>query len=156
MNKELNNMNLCLFEPDIPQNTGSLIRLAACLGVPLHIIEPCGFPFDDKRLRRTSMDYFDEADIVRHTSWEKFLAAKTGRIILLSTRAEKSHVDFVFAPGDSLLLGRESSGVPDYVRQAADAAIKIPMRASVRSLNVAQAASMALGEALRQIRGFPK
>ncbi len=147
-------MQLALFEPDIPQNTGSLIRLAACMGVPLHIIEPCGFPFDDKRMRRTAMDYFDLAQITRHTSWQKFAETKKGRLILLTTRAEKSYAAFAFAPDDILLLGRESSGVPDHVREAADARIKIPIQKQARSLNVAQAASMVLGEALRQTSGF--
>ncbi len=146
-------MILVLFQPDIPQNTGSLIRLAACMSTPLHIVEPCGFPFDDRRLKRTSMDYFDHAEITRHASWEAFLDFRKnskGRLLLLSAHAADVYTQFSFLPDDMLLLGRESAGVPDYVREAADARIKIPMREGVRSLNVALAASMVLGEAIRQ------
>lgn len=146
-------MNIVLFEPDIPQNTGSIIRLAACMGTALHIIEPCGFPFDDKRLRRVALDYYDLAEIIRHTSWEKFLVYKEatgGRLLLLSTKASQSYTGFTFAENDLLLFGRESSGVPGYVQDAADARLKIPMQNGARSLNVALAAGMVLGEALRQ------
>jgi len=148
-------MQLALFEPDIPQNTGSLIRLAACMGTRLHIIEPCGFPFDDKRIRRAAMDYYDLADIVRHVSWKKFREQKSGRLILLTTRAAQPYTEFTFAAEDILLLGRESSGVPDEVRRAADASVKIPIRREARSLNVALAASMVLGEGLRQTYHYP-
>lgn len=152
-------MIIALFEPDIPQNTGSFIRLAACVNVPLHIIEPCGYPFDEKRLRRVALDYFDLASITRHQSWATFLdwraASGNGRIILLSTRASENYTDFSFRPDDILLLGRESSGVPDEVFQKSDARVKIPMHKGARSLNVALAASMILGEALRQTKGFP-
>lgn len=144
-------MQLVLFEPDIPQNTGSLIRLSACLGVTLHVIEPCGFPFDEKRLKRVALDYYDLARITRHTSWQAFLNTNPGRLILLTTKAEMSYTRFTFAEGDMLLLGRESSGVPDYVRERVAAAVKIPMHEGARSLNVALAASMVLGEGLRQI-----
>ena len=147
-------MLLALFEPDIPQNTGSLIRLAACMGVGLHIIEPCGFPFDDKRLRRVALDYYDLAAIMRHSSWQAFLdwrqMQQAGRLILLTTKASGCYTEFSFKEGDILLLGRESSGVPDFVHKAVDAGITIPMRGGARSLNVALAASMVLGEALRQ------
>ena len=140
-------MNIALFEPDIPQNTGSLIRLAACMGVALSIIEPCGFPFDDKRLKRVALDYYGHAKVVRHISWQAFLEwRQKRRVILLSTHAATPYTEFSFAPDDILLLGRESSGV----RDAADARINIPMQEGVRSLNVALAASMVLGEALRQ------
>lgn len=153
-------MQLALFQPDIPQNTGSLIRLAACMQVPLHIIEPCGYPFDDKRMRRASMDYFDLAQITRHLSWEKFLDFRQGnacgRLLLLSTHAKESYAKFAFERDDMLLLGRESSGVPDYVRNAAGGQLKIPVSSKARSLNVAQAASMILGEALRQTDQFPR
>jgi len=145
-------MLIALFEPDIPQNTGSLIRLSACMGVPLHIIEPCGFPLDDKRMRRTAMDYYDLAAITRHASWQKFMAQTSGRLVLMTTRAAQSYTEFAFAADDILLLGRESAGVPDEVRSAADAQIRIPMRPEARSLNVAMAASMVLGEALRQVK----
>lgn len=149
-------MNIALFEPDIPQNTGSLMRLAVCLGVRLHIIEPCGFLLDDKQLKRVAMDYGVQTDLRRHISWEKFLEniGNQSRIILLSTKAESIYTDFSFQPDDVLLFGRESSGVPDYVVKSSYAQIKIPMHENARSLNVALAASMVLGEALRQTKGF--
>lgn len=148
-------MIIALFEPDIPQNTGSLIRLAACMNVPLHVIEPCGFAFDDRKLRRVALDYYDAAEIVRHISWHHFLDYKKqagGRLLLLSTHAATPYTEFAFAKNDILLLGRETSGVPVHVRDTADARLKIPMREGLRSLNVALAASMVLGEALRQTR----
>lgn len=149
-------MNLILFQPDIPQNTGTLIRLGACVGVPVHIIEPCGFPFDDKKVRRSAMDYYDHAQVTRHTSWQAFLDFRrnmpNSRLLLLSAHASTPYTQFQYKKDDMLLLGRESAGVPDYVRQAADAGLTIPMQGSTRSLNVALAASMVLGEALRQIR----
>lgn len=147
-------MIIALFEPDIPQNTGSMIRLAACMNVPLHIIEPCGFPFDDKKIRRVALDYYDAATIVRHLSWHHFLdfcqTPPKKRLLLLSSHAATPYTEFTFAPEDILLLGRESSGVPTHVRDTADARLTIPMRPGLRSLNVALAASMVLGEALRQ------
>lgn len=149
-------MMIALFEPDIPQNTGSIIRLCACMNVPLHIIEPCGFPFDDKRLRRVALDYYDAANITRHISWHHFLdfkKANGGRLLLLSTHAATPYTEFEFQSDDILLLGRETSGVPGHVRDTADARLKIPMREGLRSLNVALAASMVLGEALRQVGG---
>lgn len=149
-------MILALYEPDIPQNTGSLIRLAACMDVPLHIIEPCGFPFDDKKLRRVAMDYYDHAAIVRHISWQAFLGFAHGgnpkRVVLLTTQTPTPYTQFTYQPEDILLLGRESSGVPEAVKNSADARVTIPMNKTVRSLNVALAASMVLGEALRQTR----
>ena len=148
-------MILAFYQPDIPQNTGAIIRLAACMGAPLHIVEPCGFAFDPKQFRRVAMDYYDLATITRHASWEKFLAWRNdakARLILLTTKADTRYTDFAFAPGDILLLGRESSGVPEPVRDAADAQIKIPMHEAARSLNVAVAAGMVLGEAMRQTR----
>ena len=149
-------MILALFEPDIPQNTGSLIRLCACLDVELHIVEPCGFPFDDKKLRRVTLDYLGLARITRHASWEKFLQWKENRrIILLTTKTRQTYAGFIFEPDDILLLGRESSGVPNHVKEKADAAVTIPMSPEARSLNVALAASMVLGEALRQTKTFP-
>jgi tRNA (cytidine/uridine-2'-O-)-methyltransferase len=151
-------MNITLFEPDIPQNTGSLMRLAACLGVRLHIIEPCGFLLDDKQLKRVAMDYGVQTDLQRHISWNKFLEniGEDYRIILLSTKSQNIYTDFSFQKDDILLLGRESSGVPDYVVKSSHAQIKIPMHENARSLNVALAASMVLGEALRQTGGFSK
>ncbi len=147
-------MRLALYQPDIPQNTGAALRLAACFRVPLDIIEPCGFPLDDKRLRRSAMDYGGNCDIARHTSWEAFMKALRAdpaqRLILLSTAASVPYADFAFAPGDTLLLGRESHGVPPDVHAAADARVRIPIAAEVRSLNVVMAAGIVLAEALRQ------
>jgi tRNA (cytidine/uridine-2'-O-)-methyltransferase len=137
-----------------------MMRLAACLGVPLDIIEPCGFILDDRRLRRAGMDYIDHLDLKRHSSWGRFSSAtnraelKIGRIVLLTTRASVPYLDFTFRPGDALLMGSESGGVPDEVADAANARIRIPMKPGLRSLNVALAASMVLGEALRQT-GLP-
>jgi tRNA (cytidine/uridine-2'-O-)-methyltransferase len=146
-------MSLVLFEPDIPQNTGGMIRLAACMGVPLHIIEPCGFAFDEKKLKRVAMDYWEHARIMRHISWQKFLdynQAQPGRLVLLSTHASLPYIEFEFKKTDMLILGRESSGVPDYVRDAAAARVTIPMHNGTRSLNVAMAAGIVLGEMIRQ------
>jgi tRNA (cytidine/uridine-2'-O-)-methyltransferase len=149
-------MRLALYEPDIPQNCGALLRLGACLGVGVDIIEPCGFLFSDKALKRAGMDYIEHADYARHTSWSAYRAAKgSGRIILLSSKAAVPYTTFAFAPDDTVLLGRESAGVPDDVHEAADARLLIPMRGGMRSINVAQAGAMVLGEALRQTRQFP-
>ena len=151
-------MRLALYQPDIPQNTGAMLRLGACFRVPVDVIEPCGFPFDDKRLKRTAMDYGASCELVRHASWEDYLAhlrAQTGRrLILLTTGAVVPYTDFAFQPGDSLLLGRESRGVPDDVRDAADAGVRIPIAAEMRSLNVTTAAAIVLTEALRQLGFF--
>jgi tRNA (cytidine/uridine-2'-O-)-methyltransferase len=149
-------MRLALYEPDIPQNCGTILRLAACLGVPADIIGPCGFLWDDRRLRRAGMDYLAGAEVARHDSWASFERQRQGRLLLLTTKAEQSYLDMAFAPGDVLLLGRESAGVPEAVHRTADARLKIPMRPERRSLNVALAAAMVLGEALRQTNGFPK
>lgn len=150
-------MFLCLFEPDIPQNTGSMIRLCACMGLELHIIEPCGFPLDDKKLRRVAMDYGNPDTIKRHTSWDAFLelyqVKEKKRLVLLTTRATQSYTDFTFHPDDILLLGRESSGVPEHVHQNVDERVKITTCSGTRSLNLVQAASMVTGEAIRQIQG---
>lgn len=151
-------MFLCLYEPDIPQNAGSMIRLCACLGIPLHVIEPCGFPWDDKRLRRVAMDYYDIADITRHMSWRAFVdlyqEKEKRRLVLLTTHATQSYTDFSFHKDDILLLGRESSGVPQAVHEAVGARIGVPVKTGARSLNLVQAASMVVGEALRQTKGF--
>ncbi len=148
-------MRLALYEPDIPQNCGALLRLGACLGVGVDIIEPCGFLFSDKGLKRAGMDYLTEADYARHTSWTAYRAAKgPGRIVLLTSKAQIAFTDFAFAPDDTILLGRESAGVPDAVHEAVDARLRIPMRAGMRSINVAQAGAMVLGEALRQTNLF--
>ncbi|MBW8709038.1 MAG: tRNA (cytidine(34)-2'-O)-methyltransferase [Alphaproteobacteria bacterium] len=153
-------MRLALYEPDIPQNAGSLMRLGACLGIGIDIIEPCGFLLSDRNFRRAGMDYLKSADIRRHQSWARFRddqPAKnlSGRLVLLTTRGDMPYTGFTFAPGDTILVGRESAGVPDEVHAAADARLVIPLLPGLRSLNVAQAAAMVLGEALRQTGGFP-
>jgi len=148
-------MRLALYQPDIPQNCGALIRLGACLGAGVDIIEPCGFLFDDKKLRRAGMDYIELAEVVRHASWQAFLEARAGaRLVLLTTKADQAYLDFAFRADDVLLLGRESEGVPHDVHERADARLRIPLKA--RSLNVAQAGAMVLAEALRQTQGFPR
>lgn len=150
-------MRITLFQPDIPQNTGALFRLSTCLGVALDIIEPMGFILDDSRLKRAGMDYMQDADVTRHRSWEDFLQNKDeGRLVLLSTKGGQSCHDFAFQPLDHLVLGRESKGAPEDVHDAADAVIRIPMVAGVRSLNMAMAAAIAVSEALRQTNGLPQ
>ena len=151
-------MRLALFQPDIPQNVGAAIRLSACLGVQLHIIEPCAFPLDDKSMKRAALDYGPLAHVVRHPSWAAFLAvSRTAgtRLVLLTTTASRSFHDFAFEAGDTLLMGSESRGAPPEVHAAADARLRIPIIAEARSLNLATAAALALGEALRQTGGFP-
>jgi tRNA (cytidine/uridine-2'-O-)-methyltransferase len=148
-------MRLALFEPDIPQNLGAFIRLSACLGVPLDIIEPCGFPVDDKRIRRAAMDYYDRASIVRHASWPAFRRDRPpGRLVLLTTAGAETFPGVAFAADDILLFGRESAGVPAEVHETAELRLRIPLQAGTRSLNVALAAAMVLSEALRQTSGF--
>ena len=148
-------MRIALFEPDIPQNLGAFIRLSACLAVPLEIIEPCGFPLDDKRIRRASMDYYDLARITRHASWAAFCRDRSpGRLVLLTTKGAQTFPQVAFEPSDTLLLGRESAGVPDNVHDAADLRLRVPLQKGARSLNVALAATMVLSEALRQTSGF--
>lgn len=150
-------LSLALFEPDIPQNTGAILRLAACMGVTLHVIEPCGFVLDDRRMRRAGMDYLELAALVRHDSWQAFLAARPfGRLVLLTTAAENTYAGHAYRHGDCLLFGRESAGVPQDVHDVADIRLRIPMLAGLRSINVANAAAMVLGEALRQTDGFPR
>jgi tRNA (cytidine/uridine-2'-O-)-methyltransferase len=148
-------MRLVLFEPDIPQNAGSLIRLGACLGVPVDVIEPCGFVFSDAQMRRAGMDYLELAEVVRHASWDAYVRQVKGRIVLATTKASAPYAEFPFLPGDNIVLGRESVGVPDAVSDRADARLRIPMKSGLRSINVAQAGAMILGEALRQTRLFP-
>lgn len=148
-------MRLALYQPDIPQNAGSLMRLCACLGVAMDLIEPCGFLLSDRNFRRAGMDYLERLDLVRHASWEAFRAAHKGRLVLLTTAASQPYTQFAFRPDDTLLVGRESAGVPQDVHAGADARLLIPLRPGMRSLNVAQAAAMVLGEALRQTDGFP-
>jgi len=152
-------MHLALYESDIPQNAGALIRLGACLGVPVDIIEPCGFLFTDAAFKRAGMDYLDQANVRRHGSWLAFLMRQreAGRhTILLTSKSSFPYTDFAFAKGDTIVLGRESAGVPHEVHDAVDARLRIPMRTGLRSINVAQAGAMVLGEALRQTGTFPK
>lgn len=149
-------MRLALYQPDIPQNAGAVIRLAACFGTPLDIIEPCGFPLGDRGLRRAAMDYAARALLQRHASWEAFLAAPPpGRLVLFTTQGATPLPAFVFAAADTLLFGRESAGVPAAVHARADARVAIPIRAETRSLNVALAAAIGLSEALRQTGQYP-
>lgn len=147
-------MRLVLYQPDIPQNTGTMSRLAACLGVAVDIVEPAGFDVSDRHFRRSGMDYLDAVAIVRHPSWEAFDARRREaglRLVLASTQGAIRYTDFAFADTDALLLGRESAGVPAAVHDAADARLVVPMRAGFRSLNVAVTAAMMLGEASRQL-----
>jgi tRNA (cytidine/uridine-2'-O-)-methyltransferase len=147
-------MQIALFQPDIPQNTGTILRLCACLDVGAHIIEPAGFPVSDRRFRRAGMDYLDLVTITRHDSWsafEQWRSDRAVRLILFTTGASGSYLDYRYSEADMLLFGRESAGVPDDVAATADARLVIPIRPGLRSLNVAVAA-MALGEALRQTR----
>lgn len=150
-------MRLALYEPDIPQNTGALMRLAACLGVGLDIIEPLGFLLSDRRLKRAGMDYLTALDLQRHRSWEAYLDQRKpgSRLLLLTTRGTVHYHRFMFEPEDTLLVGRESAGVPETVHAAADARLLVPMQPGLRSLNVALAAAMVLGEALRQTDLLP-
>jgi tRNA (cytidine/uridine-2'-O-)-methyltransferase len=146
-------MQIALYQPDIPQNTGTILRLCACLDVAAHIIEPAGFPVSDRHFRRAGMDYLDEVAIVRHDSWSKFEQWRNDgdyRLILFTTKGTSSYLDYSYGATDILLFGRESAGVPDDVAAAADARLVIPIKLGLRSLNVAMAAAMALGEALRQ------
>jgi tRNA (cytidine/uridine-2'-O-)-methyltransferase len=149
-------LRLALFEPDIPQNAGALLRVAACFAVPIDLIEPFGFVPDDRRIRRAALDYGARATICRHASWEAFLTLRDAgsRLVLLTTRGSEKLHRFAFAAGDTLLLGRESAGVPELVHRTADARVCIPMRSEARSLNVAVAGAIALAEALRQTGGF--
>jgi len=152
-------MRLALFEPDIAQNAGTMMRLAACLGVAVDLIEPCGFILGDAKFRRSAMDYLDHIELMRHSSWGAFQATRLarpqpGRLILLTTRADQRYIDARFEADDTILVGRESAGVPDAVHQAADLRLIVPMRAGLRSINVALTAAMVLGEALRQTNLF--
>ncbi|MEE9453337.1 MAG: tRNA (cytidine(34)-2'-O)-methyltransferase [Paracoccaceae bacterium] len=145
-------LRLACFQPDIAQNLGAMIRLSACFGVPIDVIEPCGFPFSIKSLRRSAMDYADIADITHHASWDQYRADKpAGRIVLLSTKAATCLWDFEFRGGDTILMGRETAGVPAEVQAQSDAAIRIPMPGGGRSLNVAISAGITVAEAHRQL-----
>ena len=150
-------MRLALYQPDIAQNTGTMLRLAACLGVGVNVIAPTGFDMTDRALRRAGLDYLEHVEIVRHATFADFETARQrsgSRLVLLTTRAELPYTSFAFQASDTLLVGRESAGVPAAVHQAADARLRIPIRPGLRSLNVAVAAAMVLGEALRQTDGI--
>lgn len=154
-------MRLALFQPDMPQNTGTMLRLGACMGIEVDIIEPCGFVFDQRALRRYGMDYLDLVKYRRHNSWDDFCSyayahpEEYGRIVLLTTKSPLRYTDFEFRPTDVLMVGRESAGVPEAVHQSVDARVTIPMTEAARSINVAVSATMVLGEALRQTQLFP-
>ncbi len=152
-------MRLALYQPDIPQNTGTMLRLAACMGIGVDIIGPAAFDASDRALRRSGLDYLQQVKIARFDGWTSFCEARLtgsvpGRVVLLTTKADQAYTVFPFELGDCLLVGRESAGVPETVHAAVDARVTIPMRTGMRSLNVAVAAAMVLGEALRQTDGF--
>lgn len=154
-------MRLALYQPDIPQNTGTILRLSACLGVAIDLIGPAGFDLSDRSFRRAGLDYLDHVALTRHESFVSFEACLAAtdpapRLVLLTTHASETHIDFKFHESDVLLLGRESAGVPDAVHERANARIRIPMREGLRSLNIAVAAALVLGEALRQTGQFPE
>ncbi len=155
-------MRLALFQPDIPQNTGTLLRLGACLDVALDIIEPCGFIFNEKAMRRAGMDYLEQVSYRRHNSWQDFLAFRQehpeeyGRLVLMTTHASNPYTEFSFAKNDIILMGRESAGVPQEVHETVDARLLIPMNKNARSINMAVSAAMVLGEGLRQTNLFPQ
>jgi tRNA (cytidine/uridine-2'-O-)-methyltransferase len=151
-------MIFALYEPDIPQNTGTIMRLGACLGVSVHIVGPAAFAANERAFRRAGLDYLDHVAIKDHASFDQFQAwrrAEKRRLVLLTTKADTTHLDFSYNETDILLCGRESAGVPDRVHEAADARIRVPMRQDLRSLNVAVSLAIVLGEALRQTGGFP-
>lgn len=149
-------MRIVLYQPDIPQNAGTILRMAACLGLGADIVEPCGFVLTDKRLKRALMDYHEHLDLRRHESWDAYTAIATGRRVLLTTQAACAYTRFAFAPDDHLILGRESAGVPTTVHEAVDARVAIPLQPGPRALNVAVAGAMVAGEALRQVDGLPR
>jgi tRNA (cytidine/uridine-2'-O-)-methyltransferase len=151
-------MRIALFEPDIPQNTGTILRLAACLGFEAHLIEPAGFPVSDRAFRRAGMDYLDMVDLTRHESWDAFALwcnCEGMRIVLFTTKASASYLDHAYEARDILLFGRESAGVPEHVHAGAAVRLRVPMRGGMRSLNVAVTCALAVGEALRQRKEFP-
>lgn len=148
-------MRIALYQPEIPGNVGAILRLAACFGVEVDIIEPCGFIFSDARMKRAGMDYIDHVTITRHLDWDAFRRATQGRIILMSSKATVRLPDMAFEPDDVLLMGQESAGVPPEVRDACDGAVRIPITAGLRSLNISVATGIALAEALRQTGSLP-
>jgi tRNA (cytidine/uridine-2'-O-)-methyltransferase len=149
-------MLLALFQPDIPQNLGAALRLGACMGVGVHVIEPCGFPLSDRAIRRAAMDYGQPADVTRHSGWDDFSRGLSGRVVLFTTKGAVPLHDFRFRPDDVLLFGRESAGVPDEIHEAAEARVYVPLMPGMRSLNVTVSAAIGLSEALRQTGQFPK
>tara|TARA_A100001037_G_scaffold234353_1_gene213106 strand:- start:344 stop:799 length:456 start_codon:yes stop_codon:yes gene_type:complete len=151
-------VRIALYQPDIPQNTGAILRLAACLGLSVDLIEPAGFVMNDRTLRRVGMDYLDLVQLQRHQSWSAYADRRTPgqRLVLLTMRATQTHIDFDYRDDDTLLVGRESSGVPDEVHDMVDARVRIPIRADARSLNVVTALTLVAGEALRQLDEFPE
>ena len=149
-------MRLALFQPEIAGNVGAVLRLGACFGVPIHIIEPMGFPWSDKARKRSAMDYDDKVEVTRHADFHAFEAGLPGRLVLLTTRGGTRLPDAVFEPHDTLLFGSESAGAPDFVHACADFAVRIPLAAGLRSLNLSVAAGIALAEALRQTGGWPE
>lgn len=149
-------MRIALYQPEIAQNVGAVLRLGACMGIAVDLIEPMGFNWDDKRVRRTAMDYIDAVEIARHPDFEAYRTARPGRLLLLSTKGERSPYDFAFEPGDNLLFGQESAGVPADIAARCDSILRIPIAAQVRSLNLATAAALAIGEALRQTGELPR
>lgn len=149
-------MRLACYQPEIAGNMGAILRLSACFGIGVDVIEPCGFIWSDARMRRAGMDYVQHVDVVRHAGWDAFREDAQGRIVLLTTKGETRLPDFGFASGDVLFLGRESAGVPAEVAAACDAAVRIPLLPQVRSLNISVAAGIALAEALRQTGGLPR
>lgn len=148
-------MRIALYQPEIPGNVGAILRIAACFSIGVDIIEPCGFVFSDARMKRAGMDYIDHVAIVRHADWESFVASSHGRLILLSSKAQNRLTDFAFQDSDVLVMGQESAGVPDRVRDACSAKVRIPLNPAVRSLNISVATGIALAEALRQTGRLP-
>lgn len=149
-------MRLCLYQPEIAGNVGAVMRLGACMGVAVDLIEPMGFEWDDRRVRRTAMDYIDHVEVTRHASFDQFRNAVPGRLILFTTKGERSLFEFLFEQDDILMFGQESAGVPVEVASASEARLRIPIRGEVRSFNLATSAALALGEALRQTGGLPE
>lgn len=152
-------MRIALYQPDIAGNTGTILRLAACLGLEIHIVEPAGFDLSDRNLKRAGMDYLEMAALTRHVDWaafETWRKAQGARLVLLTTKADSAYTDFAYLPGDVLLFGRESAGVPDAIHDAADHRLTIPMRPGARSLNLAMSVAMVSGEAIRQTGVTPR
>lgn len=149
-------MRIALYQPEIAQNVGAVLRLGACLGVAVDLIEPLGFYWDDRRVRRTAMDYIDHVDVARHPSFDAFRATTPGRLLLLTTKGARNAYQFAFESDDVLLFGKESGGVPAEVAERCDGRLKLPIRAEVRSFNLATSAALALGEALRQTGSLPR